>query len=157
MSWAIVRVRGTVNVKSKISKTLKFLRLRRPNHCIIVPENDSYKGMLNIVKDYVTWGEITPASVEMLAKDRIHLEGGNVVSTAELKSLGFKNVKDFAKQISEGKVHLNNMRKIKPVIRLHPPIKGYEGNKRSYKEGGSLGYRGEEINNLIGRMCYASK
>ena len=157
MSWAIVRVRGTVNVKSKISKTLKFLRLHRPNHCIIVPENDSYKGMLNIVKDYVTWGEITPASVEMSAKDRIHLEGGNVVSTAELKSLGFKNVKDFAKQISEGKVHLNNMRKIKPVIRLHPPIKGYEGNKRSYKEGGSLGYRGEEINNLIGRMCYASK
>ena len=92
MSWAIVRVRGTVNVKSKISKTLKFLRLHRPNHCIIVPENDSYKGMLNIVKDYVTWGEITPASVDMLAKDRILLEGGNVVSTAELKSLGFKNV-----------------------------------------------------------------
>jgi len=157
MSWAIVRVRGTVNVKSKISKTLKFLRLHRPNHCIIVPENDTYKGMLNIVKDYVTWGEITPDSVVMLAKDRIHLEGGVSVSNAELKNLGFKSVKDFAKQISEGKVRLNSMKKIKPVIRLHPPIKGYEGNKRSYKEGGSLGYRGGEINELLGRMCYAPK
>ena len=157
MSWAIIRVRGTVNVNNKISKTLKFLRLHRPNHCIIVPENDSYKGMLNIVKDYVTWGKINSKSVETLAKDRIHLEGGEAISNAELKNLGFKNVKDFAKQISEGKTYLNEMKKIKPVIRLHPPIKGYEGNKRSYKEGGSLGYRGDEINKLIGRMCYAQK
>lgn len=157
MSWAIIRVRGTVNVKDKISKTLKFLRLHRPNHCIIVPENESYKGMLNIVKDYVTWGEITPASVELLSKDRIQIDGGEVISDKDLKDLGLKSVKDFAKQISEGKIQLNNMKKIKPVIRLHPPIKGYEGNKRSYKEGGALGYRGEEINGLIERMCYAQK
>ena len=86
MSWAIIRVRGTVNVKDKISKTLKMLRLHRPNHCIIVPENDSYKGMLNIVKDYVTWGEINSDSVELLAKDRIRLEGGEVVTSADLKN-----------------------------------------------------------------------
>ena len=157
MSWAIIRVRGTVNVKDKISKTLKMLRLHRPNHCIIVPENESYKGMLNIVKDYVTWGEINSDSVELLTKDRIHLEGGEVVTSADLKDFGLKNVKDFAKQISEGKIQMNNMKRMKPIIRLHPPIKGYEGNKRSYKEGGSLGYRGEEINSLIERMCYAQK
>ena len=113
--------------------------------------------MLNIVKDYVTWGEITPASVELLAKDRILLEGGEVISSKNLKDLGLKSVKDFAKQISEGEIQLNNIKKIKPVIRLHPPIKGYEGNKRSYKEGGALGYRGKEINGLIERMCYAQK
>ena len=157
MSWAIIRVRGTVNVKDKISKTLKMLRLHRPNHCIIVPENESYKGMLNIVKDYVTWGEINSDSVELLAKDRILLEGGEAVTSADLKNFGLKNVKDFAKQISEGKIQMNNMKRMKPIIRLHPPIKGYEGNKRSYKEGGSLGYRGEEINGLIERMCYAQK
>ena len=41
---------------------------------------------------------------------------------------------------------------IKPVFRLHPPIKGYEGNKRSWKNGGALGYRGDAINDLIARM-----
>ena len=40
----------------------------------------------------------------------------------------------------------------KPVCRLHPPVKGYEGNKRSYRNGGALGYRGEAINDLINRM-----
>ena len=134
MSWAIVRVRGTVNVKKKISKTLKFLRLHRPNHCIIVPENDSYKGMLNIVKDYVTWGEINSESVETLAKDRIQLEGGEVISKVELKNLGFKSVKDFAKQISEGKMHLKDMKKIKPVIRLHPPIRDMRGTNEVTKK-----------------------
>ena len=34
----------------------------------------------------------------------------------------------------------------------YPPLKGYEGNKRSWKNGGALGYRGEAINDLISRM-----
>jgi large subunit ribosomal protein L30 len=41
---------------------------------------------------------------------------------------------------------------VKPVLRLHPPIKGYEGVKRSFSEGGALGYRGKEIEKLIQRM-----
>ncbi|RLF30819.1 MAG: 50S ribosomal protein L30, partial [Thermoplasmata archaeon] len=41
---------------------------------------------------------------------------------------------------------------IKPVLRLNPPRKGYEGVKRSFMEGGALGYRGKEINKLIKRM-----
>ena len=58
MSWAVVRVRGQVNIKPKIKRTMKIMRLNRVNHCVIIPENEVYKGMLNIVKDYVTWGEI---------------------------------------------------------------------------------------------------
>jgi len=38
------------------------------------------------------------------------------------------------------------------VFRLNPPKKGYKSIKKSYKEGGALGYRGEKINNLIQRM-----
>ena len=41
---------------------------------------------------------------------------------------------------------------IKPVFRLHPPRKGYEDIRLSVKEGGSLGYRGEEIKDLAKRM-----
>ena len=37
---------------------------------------------------------------------------------------------------------------MKPVFRLHPPRKGYKGIRHSVNEGGSLGYRGEDINNL---------
>ena len=41
---------------------------------------------------------------------------------------------------------------IKPVFRLHPPRKGYEDIRLSINEGGSLGYRGEEIKDLAKRM-----
>jgi len=38
--------------------------------------------------------------------------------------------------------------------RLHPPVGGFErkGTKKSFKEGGALGDRGEKINDLIKRM-----
>ena len=66
MSWAVVRVRGSVNVNPKIKETMKLMRLNRVNHCVIVPENDTYTGMLNIIKDYVTWGEIDSDTTELL-------------------------------------------------------------------------------------------
>ena len=36
---------------------------------------------------------------------------------------------------------------------MHPPRKGYKGIRHSVNEGGSLGYRGEDINNLAKRMA----
>ncbi len=36
MSWAVVRVRGSINVKPKIKETMKLMRLNRVNHCVIV-------------------------------------------------------------------------------------------------------------------------
>ncbi|HIK00502.1 TPA: uL30 family ribosomal protein [archaeon] len=42
----------------------------------------------------------------------------------------------------------------KKIFRLHPPKKGWDrkGIKKAVKQGGALGYRGTEINNLIKRM-----
>ena len=64
------------------------------------------------------------------------------------KAKTFKTMKTLAKNISEGKVVMRDVPGLKPVFRLHPPRKGYEGIKRSFKEGGALGYRGEKINEL---------
>jgi large subunit ribosomal protein L30 len=41
---------------------------------------------------------------------------------------------------------------IKIPLTMHPPRHGYEGIKRNYSNGGALGYRGDEINDLIKRM-----
>lgn len=54
--------------------------------------------------------------------------------------------------IIEDDYRVKDIKLLKPVFRLHPPIKGYEGNKRSYRNGGALGYRGKAVNNLIDRM-----
>ena len=41
------------------------------------------------------------------------------------------------------------------TFRLHPPKGGFErrGIKKTFKEGGVLGYRGKEIIKLIEKMC----
>lgn len=56
--YAVVRVRGTANIRSELAGTFKMLNLTKPNHCSIVRKSPSSDGMLRIVKDYITWGEI---------------------------------------------------------------------------------------------------
>ena len=155
MSWAVVRVRGQVNIKPKIKRTLKIMRLNRVNHCVIIPENEVYKGMLNIVKDYVTWGEIDSETTQIMLESSGKKSGNSDFTKADLKDSSFKTIKALAKGLSEGIAIVRDIPELKPVFRLHPPRKGYEGIKRSFKEGGALGYRGVKINQLIRRMQYA--
>ena len=37
MTWAVVRVRGPINVKPKARETMRLLRLNRVNHCVMIP------------------------------------------------------------------------------------------------------------------------
>ena len=63
----------------------------------------------------------------------------------------YKNIDELAKAVIAGEVKLMDL-DIKPVFRLHPPRKGYEDIRLSVREGGSLGYRGENIKDLAERM-----
>ena len=123
------------------------------NHCAIVPENASTKGMLQKVKDYTTYGEINAETLAQLIRVRGRLSGDRMITDEYLAANSeFKTVEDLAKAIIENDYRMKDVEAAKPVFRLHPPVKGYEGNKRSYKNGGALGYRGEAINDLIARM-----
>ena len=155
MSWAVIRVRGSVNVKPKIKETMKLMRLNRVNHCVIVPENETYDGMLKIIKDYVTWGEVDIETTELMLESSGKTSGNATFTKKDLKDSSFKTIKTLAKNLSDGKAVMRDIPKLKPLFRLHPPRKGYEGIKRSFKEGGALGYRGEKINQLIRIMQYA--
>lgn len=59
MKLAVIQIRGTINAKKEIRDTLKFLNLQRKHACAIVSDTPNYAGMLNKVKDYVTFGEIS--------------------------------------------------------------------------------------------------
>jgi large subunit ribosomal protein L30 len=153
MTYAVIRVRGSVNVRGDILDTLKMLRLNRVNHCVILPNTKTYVGMLQKVKDYVTWGEIAPETLAKMIIRRGKVSGDNRISDGYIKkNSDYKSVMSFAKAVSKGDVVYKDIAGINPVIRLHPPKKGYEGVKRSYRAGGALGYRGKDINTLIERM-----
>ena len=109
--------------------------------------------MLQKIKDYVTYGEVSEETLAQMIRVRGRLSGDRMITDDYLaEKSDFKTVDDFAKAIINDDYKMKDVEAVKPVFRLHPPVKGYEGNKRSYKNGGALGYRGEAINDLIARM-----
>ncbi|MDR1690500.1 MAG: 50S ribosomal protein L30 [Candidatus Methanoplasma sp.] len=153
MAFAVIRVRGQADVNKDIRYTMELMNLTRVNHCVVVPENPSSKGMLQTVKDYCTWGEIDEETLSAMIRTRGKIAGDKDINDDYLKEkTEFGNVEELAKAIIENDYRMRDVEGAKPVFRLHPPIKGYEGNKRSFRNGGALGYRGKEINDLINRM-----
>lgn len=153
MSLAVIRVRGTVNIRRDVRETLRMLHLTRPNHCVIIPPRETYRGMLQKAKDYITWGEVKPEVLKELLTHRGRLAGNRPLTEEYVKDvLGYKSFGDLARAIVKGEVEFTKLKDVKPVLRLSPPRKGYRGIKRPYSNGGALGYRGEAINDLLMRM-----
>ncbi|MDH7507493.1 MAG: 50S ribosomal protein L30 [Candidatus Thermoplasmatota archaeon] len=153
MTYAVIRVRGTVNVNPDIKKTLQLMNLTRVNHCVLLEENPSQKGMLQIVKDYVTWGEIDKDVLKKLINLRGRLIGDKKLTDEYIKSsTSFNGIDELAEAIIANKYKYKNIPNIKPIFRLNPPKKGYKTIKRSFVRKGSLGYRGKHINALIEKM-----
>ncbi len=150
--YAVIRIRGKVGVRKKIEDTLKMLRLKSVNNCVVIPESPSYKGMLSVVKDYVTWGEIKKEVLVELLKRRLRLKGNKRVDEKILKEVtGYDTFEKFAEDLMSGKIKLKDFEKLEPVFRLHPPSGGFKSIKQHYPKG-DLGYRGEAINELLLRM-----
>ncbi len=132
---AVIRVRGRVKVRQSIAETLNRLNLKRVNNLVLVNSGDpSRLGMVQKCKDFVTFGEIEKEPLSKLLGSK-----GLKIDEAAVSSLvsGAKSPKDL---------------KIAMPLRMHPPAHGYEGIKKDYKSGGSLGYRSTEISKLVMRM-----
>ncbi|HWR25123.1 MAG TPA: 50S ribosomal protein L30 [Methanosarcina sp.] len=151
--YAVVRVRGQVNVRYTIEDTMKMLRLHKVNHCVVVPENPHFKGMVLKVKDYVAYGKVDAKTLEEILKSRGRLEGGTRLTEGYLKeNTAYDSIQAFAEAVVEGKASLKDVPRLKPVFRLHPPRKGHAGVKRTVQQGGVLGNHDEDINMLLHKM-----
>jgi len=150
---AVVRVRGSVGTRKDVEDTLRTLGLTRVNHCVVIEDSPSHKGMLQKVKDMATWGEVGPEALEVLLRKRGRLTGDERLSDEFVKShTKFESIKAFSGAVCGGEASLAHLPGLKKVFRLRPPKKGYGKIKQSFRDGGALGYRGEEINGLIMHM-----
>ncbi len=140
---AVIRLRGSISVSVGVKDTLSMLRLFRVNHCMLVPGNPDFTGMLKRAKEYITWGEINPETLEKLIFKRGRVSGN--------KKLNKKDAKKLAEKILKSKSIKRDQASLNPVFRLSPPSKGYKSVKRHFPKG-DLGYRGERINSLLKRM-----
>ena len=152
MKLAVIRVRGVRNVIPQIKKTLELMRLERPNHCVVIEDSPQNLGMLNVVKDYVTFGPINETTLEKLMAKRgqLHTEKTHPAKkTTKIIKEVREDLRAIVKKIFGGEKVLHHAN---PVFRLTPPSKGYKNIKKPYPFG-ALGKRDEEaINQLLKRM-----
>ncbi len=71
--YAVVRIRGRVDVSKEIEDTLKMLKLTRIYRMRIV--DDKLIPMVKKVKDFVTWGEVSDEFISELNKKRKNKNG----------------------------------------------------------------------------------
>ena len=138
---AAVMIRGSVSTRGEVRDTLKMLRLTRVNHCSLLQENESVKGMLRKAQSHVTWGRIDPRTLEMLVSRRGRLPGD--------RRIPGEKAKEIARKLEAGRGF--EELGIKPIFRLSPPSGGLRSVRLAYP-GGDLGNREEAINELIRRM-----
>jgi len=151
--YAVVQVRGVVNTRQDIKDTLKMLRLHHINHCVLVADTPENLGMIRKVKDYVAYGEVDAMTIETLLRTRGRVIGDATLTDEYIKSNStYSGITELAKALAGGELKLRDIPGVKPVLRLHPPRKGYRTTKRTFVQGGALGYYGQEINTLLYKM-----
>jgi hypothetical protein len=100
-------------------------------------------------------GDAIVIDVTELGYDKVLAKGkitkAYKISAPQFSASAIEKIEELAKALINSDVKLADVG-IKPVFRLHPPRKGYEDIRLSVNEGGSLGYRGEEIKDLAKRM-----
>lgn len=150
----IIRLRGDPDIPPNVRHTLRLLRLHKRYHAVIHPNSESIKGMLRVVKDWVTWGEIDKDVLKELILRRGRLVGNRRITSDTLKNVfGVSSIDELVNLLISGKVLWHKVREVKPVFRLHPPKGGFKGSiKKPFKSSGELGYRGADINSLVLRM-----
>jgi len=153
MAYLAIRLRGNVNLRHDIKKTLESLNLTRVNHAVVIPENQYYEGMLKKVKDFITWGKVNKETLLEMLSARGKLVGDRPLTDSHVaENTEFEDLAGLCEALVESSFNYKDIPDIKPLFRLAPPKKGHGGIKKAFSVGGALGYRDEKINELVARM-----
>jgi large subunit ribosomal protein L30 len=151
---AVVQLRGEVNVSQDVVDTLEMLNVGRVNHATLVPETDTYTGMITKVNDVVAHGEPSAETIELLLRQRGEPARGDADVDDEwvAEHTDYEDVSGLAAALVGEETTLQEQG-LSPTLRLHPPRGGHDGIKQSVVEGGQLGpHRTDDIDELLEAM-----
>ena len=137
----ILLVRGTIGTRPEVRETLKRLNLTRKNGVVFVEDTPQMRGMIRIVKDYVTYGAVSDETVKAVVEAR-----------GEAPALRPSRVPGGEPKI-HGAHRVIASKDVRLPIRLSPPRGGFDrkGIKKPHTIGGALGER-DDMDALIMRM-----
>ena len=123
---AIVRLKGDAGMRREVRETFRLLRLYRKQHCTIIPNTPQYIGMLWVIKDAATWGEITPEIFKMLLLKRGRLARKKSFTEAYLKEKIKLDIEQFTKDFFTFKKEFKDVPGLKPFFKLAPPTRDWK-------------------------------
>ncbi|MFQ5815129.1 MAG: 50S ribosomal protein L30 [Candidatus Hydrothermarchaeaceae archaeon] len=149
---AVIRIKGKWGVDRRVEDTLRMLNLTRVNHCTLINDDRVNSGMLEKVKDHVTWGEIDVEALRLLLSHRGELAGHQKLTDSYVKKrTKYSSIAGFSKAFVNFEAELEDIPGLRPFFRLHPPRRGHEGIKRTFRQGGALGRR-DDVKSLLYKM-----
>jgi len=152
-----IRLDGTPTVRHPEELTLNTLRMKTRYSAVLLRDNPSVSGMLQRIKDHITWAEAKKEDIELLLSSRASTaEGLGLAPEFVKKNSGLAGVSELVAALYSGKVTLAKLREmgIAPYFRLHPPRGGFRrSSKRPITDSGELGFRKEGLHGLLTKMC----
>jgi len=152
-----VRLDGSPNVKPPEESTLNALRMRSRFSAVVLRDHPSVRGMLQRVKDHVTWAEAKKEDLQVLLSNRARTtEGLGITDKFVKEKAKLGGVGELLSAFYSGKLTLSNLWEmgVKPVFHLHPPRGGFrKSSKRPVTDRGELGYRKDGLGDLLTKMC----
>ena len=151
---AVVQLRGEVDMNAGQRDTLGMLNLHAVNHCALVPESDTYDGMVAKVNDFVAHGEPSAETLALVLERRADpADGDAAVDDAWVgEHTEYDGVEALAEALLDQETTLREQG-LSPTLRLHPPRGGHDGLKHPRSEGGELGpHTTDEIDGLLEAM-----
>src|SRR3972149_4733270 len=89
MMLAILRVRGRIGVREDAKITMHMTGFEKKHSLAIIAPTPSVMGMVKRSKDYLTWGEVSQKTVDLLKEKK----GAKTVYHLAPPRRGFKSLK----------------------------------------------------------------
>lgn len=151
-----IRIDGAPNVKPPQELTLNSLRMKTRFSTVLLRDDPSVRGMLQRIKDHVTWAEARKEDIELLLSNRARTTDGlGLTSKFVKKKSDLAGLSELVSGLYSGKLTLAKLREmgIEPCFRLHPPRGGFpKSSKRPFTDSGELGFRKEGLHRLLVKM-----
>lgn len=155
----VMKLRSSLRAPPKQRKILELFRLKRMNSLVFVKNNKSTRRMLQLAKDYVSFGTISYELLRELIYKRAvcRINNINTKLSNETIDMGFDGeircIEEIVHHIYFGTDLFKHVTNFLCPINLHAPIGGFKGRKsKSFTEGGCMGNHHDLIGEIISKM-----
>lgn len=155
----VMKLRNSLRAPPKQRKILELFRLKRMNNLVFVKNNKSNRRMLQLAKDYVSFGTISYELLRELIYKRTVCRINNINTKLSNETIdrGFDGeircIEEIVHHIYFGTDLFKHVTNFLCPISLHAPIGGFKGRKsKSFTEGGCMGNHHDLLGDIISKM-----